>query len=131
MAELFSETWMNRFGDEWNKEAKLAGELAKIGFNSVIAYGFDGEDQPRGVIKVENGRVVASGAYTGETLNWDLRASPESWQKWVDKGLGMMALGMAYTTRKIKFQVGDYMAMIKDPRMASPFIESFSVMGRV
>jgi len=131
MAELFSEAWMNRFSEEWNKESKLAGELAKIGFNSVIAYGFDGEDQPRGFIKVEGGRVVASGAYAGETVNWDLRASPESWQKWVTKGLGMMALGMAYTTRKIKFQVGDYMAMIKDPWMASPFIESFSVMGRV
>ncbi|CAK0765061.1 conserved hypothetical protein [Gammaproteobacteria bacterium] len=131
MAELFSDAWINRFGEEWNKEPKLAGELAKISFNSTIAYGFDGEDKPRAVIKVENGRVVASGAYAGEELNWDLRASSENWQKWIEKGLGMMGLGMAYTTRKLKFQVGDYMAMIKDPRMASPFIESFSVMGRV
>jgi len=43
----------------------------------------------------------------------------------------MMSLGMAYTTRKLKFQVGDYTAMIKDPRMAGPFIKSFDVMGRV
>jgi hypothetical protein len=109
----------------------LAGELAKINFNSAIAYGIDGEDKPRGIIKVENGRVVASGAYAGEELNWDLRASEDSWKKWCEKGLGMMGLGTAYATRKIKFQVGDYMAMIKDPRMAGPFIESFTVMGRV
>jgi hypothetical protein len=131
MAELFSEEWMNRFAEEWNKEEKLSGELAKINFNSTIAYGLDGEDKPRGFIKVENGRVAASGAYAGEELNWDLRATTENWEKWLEKGLGMMALGMAYTTRKLKFQVGDYMAMIKDPRMAGPFIESFTVMGRV
>jgi hypothetical protein len=42
-----------------------------------------------------------------------------------------MSLGMAYTTGKLKFKVGDYMAMIKNPSMAGPFIKSFSVMGRV
>jgi hypothetical protein len=38
---------------------------------------------------------------------------------------------MAYTTGKMKFAVGDYSAMLKDPRMAGPFIKSFSVMGTV
>ncbi len=130
MAELFSADWAGRFGEEWNKEAKLSGELAKIGFNSTIAYGFDGEDKPRAFIKVENGRVTASGAYAGEPVNWDLRASPDNWKKWVSSGMGMVSLGMAYTTRKLKFNTGDYLAMIKDPRMAGPFIESFNVMGR-
>ena len=49
----------------------------------------------------------------------------------MSKGIGMMGLGAAYTTGKLKFAVGDYGAMIKDPRMAKPFIKSFSVMGRV
>jgi hypothetical protein len=43
----------------------------------------------------------------------------------------MAGLGMAFTTGKMKFQTGDYFAMIKDPRMAMPFIKSFSVMGGV
>ena len=47
------------------------------------------------------------------------------------KEMGMMGLGAAYTTRKLKFANGDYKAMIKDPRMAGPFIKSFTVMGRV
>ena len=97
----------------------------------MIGYGFDGEAQPRGVLVVENGKGVQAGAYSGQALNWDLRASPDNWQKWVQKGLGMMGLGMAYTSRKLKFAVGDYGAMIKDPRMAGPFIKSFTVMGRV
>ncbi|MBF0176622.1 MAG: SCP-2 sterol transfer family protein [Magnetococcales bacterium] len=131
MAELFSEAWMKRFQEEWNKEPDLAGALEKIDFNSVIAYGFEGEDNPRGIIDVQKGKVVRAGAYSGETLNWDLRAAKENWEKWIQKELGMMGLGMAYTTRKLKFKVGDYGSMIKDPRMASPFIKSFAVMGKV
>ncbi len=131
MAELFSEEWMRSFMEAWNGEPELAGALEKIGFNSVIAYGFDGEDAPRGVIDVQSGAVVAAGAYAGQELNWDLRASKENWETWLKKGLSMMSLGMAYTTRKLKFKEGDYKAMIKDPRMAGPFIKSFEVMGRV
>ena len=131
MAELFSEEWMNSFMAAWNGESELAGALEKISFNSVIAYGFDGEDNPRGYIDVQNGQVVAAGAYAGQELNWDLRASQANWETWLKKGLSMMSLGMAYTTRKLKFNVGDYKAMIKDPRMAGPFIKSFEVMGRV
>jgi len=131
MAELFSEEWMSAFMEAWNNEPDITSALEKIGFNSVIGYGFDGEDQPRGYIDVQNGTAVSAGAYGGQTLNWDLRASQENWQKWLKKGISMMSLGMAYTTRKLKFQVGDYTAMIKDPRMAGPFIKSFDVMGRV
>ena len=131
MAALFSADWMNAFGEAWNAEPDLGDALAKIGFNSVIGYGMQGEAQPRGYIDVQNGKVVTSGAYSGQTLNWDLRASADNWEKWCAKGLGMMALGMAYTTGKLKFAVGDYGAMIKNPAMAGPFIKSFTVMGRV
>jgi len=131
MADLFSDAWMKSFMEQWNAEADLSGALAELGFNSVIAYGFDGEDAPRGVLTVENGKAVAAGAFSGGELNWDLRAGEEQWKKWMEKPPGMMSLGMAYTSRKLKFNVGDYAAMIKDPRMAAPFIKSFSVMGRV
>jgi hypothetical protein len=131
MAELFSDEWMKGFMQAWNNEPELAGALEKIGFNSVIGYGFDGEENPRGVIVVQNGKAVEAGKYGGQALNWDLRASPENWAGWVAKGISMMGLGMAYTTRKLKFKVGDYTAMVKDPRMTGPFIKSFSVMGHV
>ena len=131
MPELFSDDWMVDFGNEWNDEPDLGDALAKIGFNSVIGYGFEGEDQPRGYINVENGYVTAAGAYDGRTLSWDLRAKSADWEKWCDKGLGMMALGLAYTSGKLKFKTGDYGAMIKNPAMAGPFIKSFDVMGRV
>ena len=130
MADLFSDEWMKSFMEQWNAEPELSDSLAEIGFSTVLSYGIDDEEQPRGVIRVENGKAVSAGGYAGETLNWDLRAAEEQWRKWMSKPPGMMALGMAYTSRKLKFNVGDYAAMIKDPRMAGPFIKSFAVMGR-
>ena len=130
MADMFSDDWMKSYMEQWNAEPGLSDALAQIAFSSVIGYGIDGEDQPRGVLSVENGKAVSAGSYNGETLNWDIRASLDQWQKWVAKPPGMMGLGMAFTSRKMKFMVGDYGAMIKDPRMAGPFIKSFAVMAR-
>ncbi len=131
MADLFSPEWMQVFGEQWNAEPELADALAKIHFNSVIGYGFENDPNPIGVITIEEGRVVSAGAYNGQKLSWDLRANRENWEQWKTKGLNMMGLSVAYMTRKLQFQVGDYTAMIKDPRMAGPFIKSFSVMSRV
>ena len=130
MADLFSDEWMKSYMEQWNAEPELSDKLASIQFNTVIGYGFDGEDAPRGVLVVENGKATDAGAYAGQSLNWDLRATPDNWAKWMDKPPGMMGLGMAYTSRKLKFKLGDYSAMVKDPRMAGPFIKSFAVMGR-
>jgi hypothetical protein len=131
MAALFSDDWMVDFGNAWNDEKDLGDALAKIGFNSTIGYGFEGEDKARGYLKVENGYVTSAGAYKAEALNWDLRATPADWEKWCTGGIGMMSLGLAYTTGKLKFKLGDYGAMIRNPAMAAPFIKSFSVMGTV
>jgi len=131
MAEFFSDAWMNSFMQEWNKEPDLADALSKINFTSNIGYGLLDEDQARGVVVVENGKVTSAGAYNGEELNWDLRASQDNWDKWMTKGLGMAGLGMAYVGGKLKFKTGDYKAMVKDPRMAGPFVKTFTVMGRV
>jgi len=128
---MFSEDWMKQYGEAWNTEPGLADALEQISFNSVIGYGFEGADAPVGYIDVQNGKVVSSGAYDGQDLNWDLRASEANWQKWAKKPPGMVGLGMAYTTKKLKFIIGDYAAMVKDPRMAGPFIKSFGVMGKV
>jgi len=131
MAELFSEEWMQGFASHWNAEPELSDALAQIGFNSVIGYGFDGDDKPKGVLTVENGKAVKGESYDGQALNWDIRASDDQWRKWISKPPGMMGLGMAFTSRKMKFVIGDYSSMVKDPRMAGPFIKSFAVMARV
>lgn len=131
MADLFSADWMQGFMEAWNNEPDIASALEQIGFSSTIGYGFDGDGAPTGVITIENGKAVSAGAYNGESLNWDLRTTPDNWQKWINKPPGMMGLGMAYTSRKLKFLIGDYSAMIKDPRMAGPFVKTFALMSKV
>jgi len=131
MSGLFDADWMSKFMGQWNDTDDLSGALEKIGFNSVIGYGFPGDDAPAGVITVENGKVTGAGAFDGQDLSWDMRASEEQWTKWMKKAPGMTGLGIAVASGKLKFKVGDYSAMLKDPRMATPFIKSFSVMGTV
>ncbi|MCK4492431.1 MAG: hypothetical protein KAU26_00110 [Methylococcales bacterium] len=131
MTDIFAAKWMKKLVNEWNNEPELANELSNIGFNSTIAYGFENEDEPRAVLIIKKGKAVSGDVFDHQEFNWDLRASKENWQKWFNKPPGMMALGMAYTSRKLKFKKGDYTAMIKDPRMAGPFLKSFIVMGRV
>ena len=136
MAEIFSNSWMAKFKDAWNGEAEMTRELANIKFNSTIAYGFISEDLPRGMIQVHKGKIISAGEFDdeqikAEELDWDLRADPADWKKWIQHPPGMMALGMAYCSRSLKFKRGDYASMIKDPRMATPFVKSFSLMNRV
>lgn len=131
MADLFSDEWMKKFQQEWNNEPELSDALQKIEFNSVIGYGFKGDGKAAGFIKVENGKVTDAGSYDGQELNWDMRADNDNWNKWFEKDMGMAGLGMAVTTGKLKFNAGDFKAMVKDPRMATPFVKSFTVMGKV
>lgn len=131
MAAIFSDEWMNQLMEAWNGDPGVKDKLAEIGFNSVICYGFQNEDDPRGVFVVENGVCVRAGSWNGESADWDLRANMDNWLKWVKKGIGMMGLGTAYATGKLKFKVGDYKAMMKDPRMAGPFVKSFGLMQQI
>lgn len=131
MAELFSEEWMKTFGEGWNADPEIKDVLAEIGFNSTIAFGYKGDSTPTGVFVVENGECTHAGAYNGEELDWDIRADSKNWEKWASKGIGMAGLGMAYASGKMKFEVGDYGAMIKNPKMAGPFIKCFGLMKNI
>lgn len=132
MAEpLFSDAWMKQLKDAWNSEPEVKDALAAIGFNSVIACGFKGQEKPLGVFVVENGVCVRAGTYADEHVDWDMRADRGDWMKWVANGVGMAGLGMAFASGKLQFPKGDFAAMIKDPRMAVPFVKSFGLMQRI
>ena len=130
MSELFSEIWMDNFIAQWNADAELVGSLQEIEFGSNVGYWIEGEVNPRVVLTVENGVATSASMYEGQPLNWDIRCSEEQWKKWISDPPGVMALGLAFTSGKMKFKVGDYDSMLRDPRMAAPFIRHFAVMGR-
>jgi hypothetical protein len=131
MANLFSDDWMKQFGKAWNADEDMVKELSKIDFESNIAYGFIGEDGPRGVLVVKSGRVYHAGAYAQEPLNWDLRATPENWLQWMQDGFGLARLGVTVASGKLKFAVGDYRKMVRTPSMAAPFLRSFELMSKL
>ena len=127
----FSESWMNSFQKAWNNAEKITQPLAAINFDSNIGYGFLDEEKPRGILQVKNGRVIFSGTYQEQILNWDIRANEALWEKWRQFPPNMTAIGLAYTMRKMQFKQGDYSAMLREPRMAGPFIKSFEAMSKV
>ncbi len=131
MAEICKSEWMNQLKDAWNASNEVSGALAEIDFSSVIACGFKGDDKPTGVFVVEKGICTRAGDYAGEDVNWDMRADKENWLKWIATPLTMVTMGVAVTTGKLKFATGDYVSMIKNPKMAGPFIKSFALMGEI
>jgi len=130
MPELFSDSWAKQYKEIWNSNEGIAQELGKSNFNSVVAFGVDGEESPRVVLTIADGQILSASKHSGESLNWDLRASLDEWDSLVAKPPGLMKLGLAYTSRKLKFKKGDYAVMIKDPRLSAAFVKCFSLMAK-
>ena len=131
MAELFTTDWIVDFSKLWNSDEEMDNYFFTIGFDSIIGYGFIGEDKPRAVLVIEEGKVISAGQYQNQELNWDLRANRESWLEWVNEGFGVLKLGTVVASRKLQFQAGDYHRMIRNPSLAKAFLRHFELMGRV
>jgi len=130
MPELFTNEWIQNYKTLWNSDEGIAKELRLSSFNSIVAFGIDGEDQPRCVLTISNGDVISASTYKGESLNWDLRAKLEGWEYLLKKPPGLMRLGLAYTSRKLKFKKGDYAVMVKDPGLSAAFVKCFGLMSK-
>ena len=131
MPELFSIEWAQKYKEIWNShDVGIADELARVGFDSIVAFGMNDEEEPRCILTISNGQLISIGQSKGEHVNWDLRSDPEYWEHLMEKPPGLMRLGLAYTSRKLKFKKGDYAAMIKDPRLSSAFVKCFALMGK-
>jgi len=115
----------------WNADPKMTRNLAKADFYAYIGYGFVGEENPRGYIYVDGGKVVAEGAWDGEELNWDLRASRDSWKKWFKEGFGLLRLGKAVTSGELKFEKGDYRQMVSNVKLSIPFLRHLELMAEI
>ena len=131
MAELFSDAWAEAYMEAWNADQDIVTTLERAGFHSVVAFGFPDDDAPDFVMTIENGKVVSTAAKPQDDINWDIRATKDNWLALVAKPPGLMKLGMAYTSRKMRFKKGDYATMIKDPSLAGAFVKSFGLMAKV
>ena len=115
----------------WNSDAKMTKNLEKANFFAYIGYGFAGEENPRGFIYVDGGKVIAEGVWAGEELNWDIRANRESWKKWFKEGFGLLRLGKAVTSGEMKFEKGDYRQMVSNVKLSVPFLRHLELMAEI
>ena len=132
MPELFSDYWAEVYRDAWNSDDDITSILRDAEFSSVVAFGFpDDEDHPSFVMTIDNGVVASTDKKPQEVIEWDIRATKDNWISLIAKPPGLMKLGIAYTSRQIRFKKGDYATMIKDPSLAGAFVRSFVLMGKV
>jgi len=131
MSELFSKEWGQAYKNAWNGDGEITSTLRKAGFNSVVAFGLHDEEDPRFVMTIEDGLVTSVEGRPEDAINWDIRATEENWLSLIAKPPGLMKLGIAYTSRKIRFKKGDYANMVKDPSLAGAFVKSFALMSMI
>ncbi len=131
MAELFSNEWAQAFKDAWNADDEITASLQRVGFNSVVAFGLPDDTVPAFRMTITNGLVSSINTAEVDDIKWDIRATTENWLSLIVKPPGLMKLGIAYTSRKLRFTKGDYATMIKDPSLAGAFVKSFALMGKV
>ena len=131
MADLFSDEWALAYKDAWNADEEITASLQRAGFNSVVAFGLPNVSEPAFVMSIQNGLIASVNKTAIEDIKWDIRATKDDWLSLIVKPPGLMKLGIAYTSRKLRFLRGDYATMIKDPSLASAFVKSFALMGKV
>ena len=131
MADLFSNEWAQAFKDAWNADEEITASLQRAGFNSVVAFGMPDSDDPAFVMTILNGEVSSVNTASADDIKWDIRATMDDWLSLIVKPPGLMRLGIAYTSRKLRFKKGDYATMIRDPSLAGAFVKSFALMGKV
>jgi len=131
MADLFSTEWAQAFKEAWNADEEITTSLARAGFNSVVAFGVPENDDPSFIMTIQNGVVSSINTADTNDIKWDIRATVDDWISLIVKPPGLMKLGIAYTSRKLRFRKGDYATMIKDPSLAGAFVKSFALMGKV
>lgn len=131
MADIFSQEWAQAYMDAWNSDSEITTSLQRAGFNSVVAFGLADTEEPAFIMSIENGVVASVNKVAQDDVKWDIRATEEDWMSLIMKPPGLMKLGIAYTSRKLRFLKGDYATMIRDPSLADAFVKSFALMGKV
>ncbi|MGB5277677.1 MAG: SCP-2 sterol transfer family protein [Gammaproteobacteria bacterium] len=128
---MFTDEWARAYMEIWNSDREITDMLGSAKFSSLVAFGYKDENEPRFVMTIENGHMVSIGRKPEDDINWDLRAEEKFWLGVLSRPPGLMKLGIAYTSRALFFNKGDYKTMIKDPALAGAFVKCFSLMGKV
>ena len=59
MAELFSDESASAYMHIWNSDSEITSMLGDAEFSSVVAFGYQDEEESRFVMTIENGSIVS------------------------------------------------------------------------
>ena len=131
--QIFSDEWMIALKHEWNHSPQIHIPLQQAEFTARIGYGFKGEICARGVLFIVDGKVLYAGSLDDADidLDYDLRASRDNWNAWIESGFGVSRLGPAIATNALEFVKGNYLKMITNLSLGQSFLLHFQLMKKI
>ena len=128
---LFSEPWMREFGKLWTNDREISSLLQKRAWTANIGYGLSKALHPNGILMIENSQLRRADDYNGQSLDWDMRASLEDWQKWLENGFSIDRMGYVLVHKELQFVQGDYRKVMCTPMYAALLLRSFELMQQL
>lgn len=126
--DVFSEAWMLEYARLWNAEKTMVGELTRQRFGAVVGYGFLDAPTPKSMLVVVRGVVESAGRYDGRELDWDLRAAPEDWSEWLNRGFDLSNLLVAVGGNRLQVRKGDHKRILRKPPLVAALLRAFALM---
>ncbi len=131
MIEVFSEAWMHEYARLWNAEQAMVRELTRQRFNAVVGYGFPDVETPWSMLVVVRGVAEQAGRYDGRELDWDLRAVPADWNRWLGEGFNLSSLLLAVGNNRLQIRKGDHKRILRKPPLVGALLRAFALMTEV
>lgn len=131
MDDVFSEPWMQEYARLWNTEQAMVKELARQRFTAVIGYGFPDCAAPKSMMVVRLGLVECAGRYDGRELDWDLRAAPAHWSRWLTQGIDLSTILVEIGANRFQIWKGDHKRILRKPPLVGALLQAFALMLEV
>jgi len=128
---MFSDSWLTRFLQLWNKNIEIVSLLKQENFSAKIGYGLVDDQSPLFVLVVNTGRLVSIRRYRDQPLDWDIRASTDDWKLLIENPPSISQLGLAYTQKRLICRQGNYSLLMKNSNLSKAFSCSFKIMHQV
>ena len=129
--EVFSEAWMREYARLWNAEQAMVRELTRQRFTAVVGYGFPEAADPKSMLVVAGGVAEHAGRYDGRELDWDLRAAPADWMRWLSQGFDLSGILVAVGANRLQIRKGDHKRILRKPPLVGALLRAFALMPEV
>jgi hypothetical protein len=72
-----------------------------------------------------------AGRYDGRELDWDLRATPADWMRWLSQGFDLSGILVAVGANRLQIRKGDHKRILRKPPLVGALLRAFALMPEV